>query len=203
MRGTQCGGCGERSLTTERGGEEAPTRRTPQQQPLKGGKDVWKNLRKVRKAAVLSFFFRKLETRIREGYQAGFYKDTKTMNMEGKRDRSSAYVKHEDGVHLRGVELIPERWVLHTLLDAKSPKLIPNITEGLGQWLENMPLGVQPMMQELTGAIHSLANRMAIGPDGVSVELFKITRNGDSALRRRLLDITVVSIWRGGEVPQQ
>ena len=57
-------------------------------------------------------------------------------------------------------------------------------------------------MQELTDAIHSLANGKAVGPDRVSVELFKITLNGDPALRRRLLD-TVVRIWRGGEVPQQ
>ena len=51
------------------------------------------NLRKVRKAAVLSFFqdfVRKLGTRAREGDQAGFYKHLKTMNLEGKRDRSSA-----------------------------------------------------------------------------------------------------------------
>ena len=52
-------------------------------------------------------------------------------------------------------------------------------------------------MQELTDAIRSLANEKAVGADGVSVELFKITLNGDSALRRRLLDI-VVRIWRGG-----
>ena len=57
-------------------------------------------------------------------------------------------------------------------------------------------------MQELTNAIGSLANGKAVGPDGVSVELFKITLNGDPALRRRLLDI-VVRIWKGGEVPQQ
>ena len=57
-------------------------------------------------------------------------------------------------------------------------------------------------MQELTDAIRSLANGKAVGPDGVSVELFKITLNGDPALRRRLLDI-IVRIWRGGEVPQQ
>ena len=57
-------------------------------------------------------------------------------------------------------------------------------------------------MQELTDAIRSLANGKAVGPDGVSVELFKITLNGDPALRQRLLDI-VVRIWRGGEVPQQ
>ena len=52
-------------------------------------------------------------------------------------------------------------------------------------------------MQELTDAIRSLANGKAVGSDGISVELFKITLNGDPALRRRLLDI-VVCIWRGG-----
>ena len=57
------------------------------------------------------------------------------------------------------------------------------------------------MMQELTAAIRSLANGKAVGLDRVSVELFKITLNGDPALRQRLLDI-VVSIWRGNEVPQ-
>ena len=65
-----------------------------------------------------------------------------------------------------------------------------------------MPLGVQLTIQELTDAICSLANGKAVGQDGVSVELFKITLNGDLALRRRLLDI-IVRIWRGGEVPQQ
>ena len=47
-----------------------------------------------------------------------------------------------------------------------------------------------------------LENGKAVGPDGVFVGLFKITLNGDPALRLRLLDI-VVRIWRGGEVPQQ
>ena len=57
-------------------------------------------------------------------------------------------------------------------------------------------------MQELTDAIRSLVNVKAVGPDGGSVELIKITLNGDSAMRRRLLEI-VVRIWRGGVVPQQ
>ena len=166
-----------------------------------------KNLRKVRKAAMLSFFWefvRKHQMRTREGDQAGFYKHLKTMNLEGKRDRSSAYVKDENGVLLRDVELIRERWIwwFHTLLNAKSPRLDPDIAEGRDQWPENMPLGVQPTMQELTDAIRSLVNGKAVGPDGVSTELFKITLNGDPALRQRLLDI-VVRIWRGGEVPQQ
>ena len=46
------------------------------------------------------------------------------------------------------------------------------------------------MMQELTDTIRSLADGKAVGPDGVSVELFKITLNDDPALRRRLLDIS-------------
>ena len=162
----------------------------------KAVKMAGKTLRKVRKAAVLSLFWnfvRKLETRTREGDQASLYKHLKTMNLEGKRDRSSAYVEDENGVLLGDVELIRERWVrwFHTLLNAKSPRLDPNIAEGLEQWPENMPRGVQPAMQELTDAIRSLANGKAVGPDGVSVELFKITLNGDLALRRRLLNIVL------------
>ena len=194
-------------MATERGGEEATTRRTPQQQPSKDREDGWKNLRKVRKAAVLSFFWdfvRKLESRTREGDQAGFYEHLKTMNLGQKRARSSAYVEDENGVLLRDDELIRERWIwcFYTLLNAKSPRLDPNIAEGLGQWPESMPLGVQPMMQELTDAIRSLANGKAVGPDRVSVELLKIAFNRDPALCRRLLDI-VVRIWMGGEAPQQ
>ena len=162
----------------------------------KAVKMAGRNLRKVRKAAVLSFFWdfvRRLETRTREGDQAGFYKHLKTMNLEKKRDRSSVYVKDENSVLLRDVELIRERWVrwFRTLLNAMSPRLDPNIAEGLDQWPENMPLGVQPTMQELTGDIRLLANGKDVGLDGVSVELFKITLDGDPALRRRLLDVVV------------
>ena len=170
----------------------------------KAVKMAGKSLRKARKAAMLSFFWnfvRKLETRTRKGDHAGFYKHLKTMNLEAKRDRNSANVKDENGVLLRDVELIRERWGrwFHTLLNAKSSRLDPNIAEGRDQWPQNMPLGVQPTMWELTDAIRSLANGKAVGPDGVSVELFKITLNGDSALRRRLPDI-VVRIWKEGEV---
>ena len=97
----------------------------------KAVKMAGKNLRKVRKAAVLSFFWdfvRKLETRTREGDQAGFYKHLTMMNLEGKRDRSSAYVKDKNGLLLGDAELIRERWVrwFHTILNAKSPRLDPN-----------------------------------------------------------------------------
>ena len=99
-------------MAEDRRGEKAPTRRTPQLQPSKGREDGWKNLRKVRKAVVLRLFWdfvRKLETHTRDGNQTSFYKNLKTMNVEGKRARSSAYVKDGNDVLLRDVELIRER----------------------------------------------------------------------------------------------
>ena len=94
---------------------------------------------------------------------------------------------------MRDVELIRERWVrwFHTLLNTKSPKLDPNIAEGLDQWPENTTLGNQPPMRELTDAARSLANGKTVGPDGVPVELSKIALSGDSTLRQRLLDMLV------------
>ena len=80
----------------------------------KAVKMAGKNLREVRKAAVLSFFWdfvRKLKTHTQEGDQTGFYKRLQMMNLEGKRACSSAYAKDENGILLRNVELIRERWV--------------------------------------------------------------------------------------------
>ena len=84
----------------------------------------------------------------------------------------------------------------HQLTEVRS-----DITEGLDQWPQNLPLKVQSTMQERTGAIRSLVYGKAVGTGGISVELLKILLNGDHALRQTLLDI-VVFIWRGGEVPQ-
>ena len=119
-------------------------------------------------------------------------------------NRRGDEVKDENGVLLRDAKLIRERWIrwFHTLLNAMSPSLDPNIVEGLHQWPKNMPLEPQPTMQQPADAICSLTNGKVVEPDGVSVELFKINLNGDSAQHRGLLDI-VVRIWRGGEVPQQ
>ena len=55
----------------------------------KAVKTAGKNLEKVRKTAVLSFFWahvRKLEASVREGDQAGYYRRLKTMNLEEKQD---------------------------------------------------------------------------------------------------------------------
>ena len=124
-------------MASEKGGEKslrAELHNSNLQRPLKMAS---KNLRKLRKAVVLSFFWvfvrKNLETRVREGDQAGFYKHLKTMNMEEKGYLSSAYIKNEVVILLRDAELIRERWIqwFHTLLNAISPRLDPNITEGL------------------------------------------------------------------------
>ena len=97
-----------------------------------------KSLPKVRKAAVLSLFWdfvRKFKIRTREIDQAGFYKHLRTMNLEAKRDRSSAYVKDKNGVLLGDDELISERWIrwFHTLLNDELQRPDPNVAEGLDQ----------------------------------------------------------------------
>ena len=64
----------------------------------------------------------------RGGDQTGFYKHLKTINLEGKRDRSSAYVKVENGKLLRDVELIYERWVrCFTLFSMASHRTRPEV----------------------------------------------------------------------------
>ena len=154
-------------MATERGVEEKPTRRPQQWHSPKCREDGWQKSREC--------------------------------SQEGKRDHKSQFIKYEHGSRLRGVQLIRERWIrwFHTLLNTKSPKLDPNIAEGLEQWPENTTMGNRPTMQKLTHAIRFLANEKTVGPDGVLVELFKIALNCDPALRQRLLDIAVC-IWRGG-----
>ena len=57
-------------------------------------------------------------------------------------------------------------------------------------------------MKELTAVIRSLGNENAVRQDGNFVELFNMTVNGVSALRRRLVDV-VICIWRECKVPHQ
>ena len=90
-------------MVRERGGEGAPTCRIPQPQPSKGREDDWKKSPESLQATVLSVFWdfvRKLKTQVREGDQAGVYKHQKTIKLEGKQGRSSAYVKDEIGALL-------------------------------------------------------------------------------------------------------
>ena len=75
-------------------------------------KTAGKNIEKVRKTAVLSFFWahvRKLEASVRESDHAGLYRRLKTTSLEGKRDHNSQFIKDEHDSLLRYVEVIRER----------------------------------------------------------------------------------------------
>ena len=97
------------------------------------------------------------------------------MDVEGKRTFNSQYINNEEGRLLRDNALIQERWVrwFHKLLNTKSPTLDPSIVDELKPWPPCRPLGDVPSRNEVEKAICALANRKAVGPDGLPAELLK------------------------------
>ena len=167
-----------------------------------------KQLKCTRAEAVQRFFedyVSQLEGRVREGGQFGFYKHLKGMDVEGKRKFDSQYIKDEKGRLLRDNALIRERWVrwLHKLLNTKSPILDPSNVDELKQWPPCRPLHDVPSTYEVEEAIRALANRKAVGPDGLPAELLKVLADErDLDTLGKFHDI-IVAVWRGGGVPQQ
>ena len=82
----------------------------------------------------------------------------------------------EDSQLLLGNALIRERCVkwFHILLDTKLPTLDPSIADELKQWPPCRPLDDVPSRYEVEEAIRALANRNAVGPDGLPAELLKV-----------------------------
>ena len=127
------------------------------------------------------------------------------MDVEGKRTFNSQYIKDEEGRLLRDNALIRERWVrwFHKLLITKSPTLDPSIADELKQWPPCRPLDDVPSRYEVEKAIRALANRKAVGPDGLPAELLKVLADvGEQNTLGKFHDI-IVAFWRGGGVPQQ
>ena len=62
----------------------------------------------------------------------------------------------------------------HKLLNTKSPTLDPSIVNELKQWPSCRPLDDVPSRYEAEEAIRALANRKAVGPDGLPAELLKV-----------------------------
>ena len=106
---------------------------------------------------------------------------------------------------LRDNALIRERWVrwFHKLLNTKSPTLDPSIVDELTQWPPCRPLVDVPSRYEVVEAIRALANRNAVGPDGLAAELSKVLADeGKFNILGKFHDV-IVAVWRGGGVPQQ
>ena len=125
---------------------------------------------------VFEYYVSQLEGRIREGDQFGFYKHLKGMDVERNRAFNSQYIIDEKGRLLRDNVLIRERWVrwFHEVLNTKSTTFEPSIVDELKQWPPCRPLGDVPYRYEVEEAINALANRKAVGPDGLPAELLKV-----------------------------
>ena len=167
-----------------------------------------KQPKRTRAEAVQRFFedyVSQLEGRIREGDQFDCYKHLKGVNMEGKRTFNSRYIKDEEGRLLRDNALIRERWMrwFRKLLNTKSPTLDPGIVDELKQWPPCGPLNDIPSRHEVEEGIRALANRKAVGPNGLPAELQKVLADeGELDTLGKFHDI-IVAVWRGGGVPQQ
>ena len=106
---------------------------------------------------------------------------------------------------LRDNTLIREQWVrwFHKMLNTKSPTHDPSIVDELKQWPPCRPLDDVSSRYEVKEAIRALANRKAVGPDGLLAELLKVLADeGKLDTLGKFHDI-IVAVWRGGGVPQQ
>ena len=127
------------------------------------------------------------------------------MHVEGKRTFNSQCIKNEEGRLLRDNTLIRKRWVrwFDKLLSTKSPTLDPSNVDELKQWPPCRPLDDVPSRYEVEEAIRALANRTAVGPDGLPAEPLKVLADeGELNTLGKFHDI-IVAVWRGGGVPQQ
>ena len=127
------------------------------------------------------------------------------MDVEGKRTFNSQYIKDEEGRLLRDNALIRERWVrwFHKLINNKSPTLHPSIVDELKQWPPCRPLDDVTSSYEVEEAIRALANREAVGPDGLPAELLKVLADEGELNTLGGFHAIIVAVWRGGGVPHQ
>ena len=104
---------------------------------------------------------------------------------------------------LRDSELVLGRWArfFGTLLNSKSDKLKLDIIEELPQWPITHALGVEPTENELIGALRSMANAKAVGPDKLPVKLLKLGINNNPTVLR-VFHRVIKRVWHHREVPQ-
>ena len=105
---------------------------------------------------------------------------------------------------LRYPRLVLGRWVrfFRILLNSKSDKLRFDIIEELPQWPITHALGVEPTENELIGALRSMANAKAVGPDERHVELLKLGINHDPTVLQEF-HRGIKLVWHQREVPQR
>ena len=145
-----------------------------------------------------------MEKDLRQRDQRGFYQRWKSLNMDDTRKVNSQYIRDEEGIMLRDPGLVLGRWArfFGTLLNSKSDNLRLDIIEELPQWPITHALGVEPTENELIGALRSMANAKAVGPDELPVELLKLGINHDPTVLREFHRV-INRVWHQREVPQR
>ena len=145
-----------------------------------------------------------MEEDLRQRYQRGLFQRCKSLKIEDTRKVSSQYIRDEEGTMLRDPGLILGRWArfFGTLLNSKSDKLRLDIIKELPQWPITHDLGVEPTESELIGALRSMANAKAVGPDELPVELLKLGINHDPTVLREFHRV-IKLVWHQREVPQR
>ena len=103
---------------------------------------------------------------------------------------------------LRDPGLILGRWAwfFGTLLNLKSDNLRLDIIEEVPHITHDF--GVEPTESELIGALRSMANAKAVGPDELPVELLKLQINHDPTVLREFHRV-IKLVWHQREVPQR
>ena len=113
---------------------------------------------------------------------------------KGRKTFSSQYIMDEEGRLLRDIRLIRALLVrcFHKPLNTKSSTLDPTITDELKVWPPCSLLDDFPPRYEVEEAIWGMANRKAVGPHGLPVELLKVSVDeGDSDILGNLYEIVV------------
>ena len=145
-----------------------------------------------------------MEEDFRQRDQRGLFQRIKSLNIEDTRKVSSQYIRDEEGIMLRDPELVLGRWArfFGTLLSSKSDKLKLDIIEELPQLLITRALGAEPTENELIGALRSMANAKAVGPDELPVELLKLWINLDPTVLWKFHRV-IKLVWHQREIPHR
>ena len=145
-----------------------------------------------------------VEEDLRQRDQRGLFQRCKSLKIEDTRNVNSQYIRDEEGIMLRDPGLIFGRWAwfFGTLLNSKPDKLRLNIIDELPQWPITHDLGFKLTENELIGALRSMANVKAVGPDELPVELLKLGINHDPNVLREFHRV-IKLVWHQREVPQR
>ena len=168
-----------------------------------------RKLREIMQAAedrYLEVYACELEESIVAGGVKGWYGHLKGgWKLQGKKLGSAQYIRDKNGKLLRKLEEIRARWRRYftSLLNTTSAALNRIIIENLSQKPTALSLGDPPVVSETKNALRSMANRKAMGPDELPVELLKLGLSDSSHEILLAFHGLIVAVWMTGEVPQE